>query len=193
MPGRMESVENLSRQQYRVRGAVDGFPPFPPPLGNRYAIPTVPQPRRRRYLSYEQETQGDTSIELPRGTFLLGVDKSQQFVGKMFRPVLLCSPVCNLLGLGLGMQEPALGSLPGTDKLTPRQRDVAALVREGLYAHQIARVLGTTSASIDLEMQSIYSVLGVTDPLTVAMYAQQRKLRFRRPAPKSASAPARIA
>ena len=74
MPGRMESVENLSRQQYRVRGAVDGFPPFPPPLGNRYAIPTVPQPRRRRYLSYEQETQGDTSIELPRGTFLLGVD-----------------------------------------------------------------------------------------------------------------------
>ena len=91
------------------------------------------------------------------------------------------------------MQEPALGSLPGTDKLTPRQRDVAALVREGLYAHQIARVLGTTSASIDLEMQSIYSVLGVTDPLTVAMYAQQRKLRFRRPAPKSASAPARIA
>ncbi len=77
MPGRMESVENLSRQQYRVRGAVDGFPPFPPPLGNRYAIPTVPQPRRRRYLSYEQETQGDTSIELPRGTFLLGVDKQQ--------------------------------------------------------------------------------------------------------------------
>ena len=72
MPGRMESVENLSRQQYRVRGAVDGFPPFPPLLGNRYAIPTVPQPRRRRYLSYEQETQGDTSIELPRGTFLLG-------------------------------------------------------------------------------------------------------------------------
>ncbi len=76
MPGRMESVENLSRQQYRVRGAVDGFPPFPPPLGNRYAIPTVPQPRRRRYLSYEQETQGDTSIELPRGTFLLGVDNA---------------------------------------------------------------------------------------------------------------------
>ena len=78
MPGRMESVENLSRQQYRVRGAVDGFPPFPPPLGNRYAIPTVPQPRRRRYLSYEQETQGDTSIELPRGTFLLGVDNWKQ-------------------------------------------------------------------------------------------------------------------
>ena len=78
MPGRMESVENLSRQQYRVRGAVDGFPPFPPPLGNRYAIPTVPQPRRRRYLSYEQETQGDTSIELPRGTFLLGVDMRQK-------------------------------------------------------------------------------------------------------------------
>ena len=78
MPGRMESVENLSRQQYLVRGAVDGFPPFPPPLGNRYAIPTVPQPRRRRYLSYEQETQGDTSIELPRGTFLLGVDNWKQ-------------------------------------------------------------------------------------------------------------------
>ena len=71
----MESVENLSRQQYRVRGAVDGFPPFPPPLGNRYAIPTVPQPRRRRYLSYEQETQGDTSIELPRGTFLLALTR----------------------------------------------------------------------------------------------------------------------
>ena len=32
MPGRMESVENLSRQQYRVRGAVDGFPPFHRPL-----------------------------------------------------------------------------------------------------------------------------------------------------------------
>ena len=90
MPGRMESVENLSRQQYRVRGAVDGFPPFPPPLGNRYAIPTVPQPRRRRYLSYEQETQGDTSIELPRGTFLLGVD-NLIFVYLIF--VYCCSPI----------------------------------------------------------------------------------------------------
>ena len=87
MPGRMESVENLSRQQYRVRGAVDGFPPFPPPLGNRYAIPTVPQPRRRRYLSYEQETQGDTSIELPRGTFLLGVDKNSQTLLTQGHPV----------------------------------------------------------------------------------------------------------
>ena len=34
----------ISRGSSRVRGAVDGFPPFPPPLGNRYAIPTVPRP-----------------------------------------------------------------------------------------------------------------------------------------------------
>ena len=74
MPGRMESVENLSRQQYRVRGAVDGFPPFPPPLGNRYAIPTVPQPRRRRFSPI---TKGTLLLGYPGGHFYWALTAGQ--------------------------------------------------------------------------------------------------------------------
>ena len=50
----------------RVRGAVDGFPPLPPPLGNRYAIPTVPQPRRRRFSPL---TKGTLLLGYPGGHF----------------------------------------------------------------------------------------------------------------------------
>ena len=69
------------------------------------------------------------------------------------------------------MLTPALGSLPGPERLTPLQNKVAALVREGLYPREIARVLGTTSAAIDSEVQSVYTGLGITDLLTLAMYA----------------------
>ena len=74
MPGRMESVENL------VEAAVPGSR-----SGGWFStLPTAPWKSlcdshsstapTTTILSYEQETQGDTSIELPRGTFLLGVD-----------------------------------------------------------------------------------------------------------------------
>ena len=90
------------------------------------------------------------------------------------------------------MLAPELGSLPGPERLTPLQRKVAALVREGLYRHEIARVLGTTSALIDSDVQSIYTALGITDLLTLAMYAQHHHLRFLRSSPKSVSIQAGI-
>ena len=91
------------------------------------------------------------------------------------------------------MLTPALGSLPGPERLTPLQNKVAALVREGLYPREIARVLGTTSAAIDSEVQSVYTVLGITDLLSLAMYAHHHKLRFLRSSPKSVSTQAGMA
>ncbi len=90
------------------------------------------------------------------------------------------------------MLAPALESLPGPERLTPLQRDVTALIREGLYRRKIARVLGTSSALIDSEVQSVYTVLGITDLLTLAMYAQHHKLRFVRSSLKSGSTQAEI-
>ncbi len=90
------------------------------------------------------------------------------------------------------MLAPALGSLPGPERLSPLQTEVAALVREGLYRHEIARVLGTSSALIDSEIRSIYTVLGITDLLSLAMYAQHHHLRFLRSSLKSASLQAGI-
>jgi len=53
------------------RKSLLGFPTLPTVLGNRYAIPTFPQPRTRFSLF----KQGDTSIELTSGTFLSRLDK----------------------------------------------------------------------------------------------------------------------
>ena len=73
MPGRMESVENLLETACRVRGAVDGFS----------TLATTPWKSLRDSHSSTAPTttilsshQGDTSTGLPRGTFLLGLDSS---------------------------------------------------------------------------------------------------------------------
>ncbi len=84
MTGRMESVENLGEQR---RGSAkegshrnDRFP----------TLPTVPWKSLKRFphshspddddsllQTYKQQTQGDISIVLPRGTFLLCYNKRQ--------------------------------------------------------------------------------------------------------------------
>ncbi len=74
MPGRMESMENLvaaAEPGSRSRGWFSTLPTAPWKSLRDSHSSTAPT---TTILSYEQKTQGDTSIELPRGTFLLGVD-----------------------------------------------------------------------------------------------------------------------
>ena len=70
-----------------------------------------------------------------------------------------------------------LRQLPDPDSLTPLQREVAALVREGRFRYEIAGALGVTAAVIDAEIQSIYAALGVDDLLSLAFYAHHHNLR----------------
>ena len=63
MTGRMESVENLGEQRRGFASQRQVSHPFHRPLEIAGAIPTFPQPRRRRFsLTYKQQTQGDISI-----------------------------------------------------------------------------------------------------------------------------------
>ena len=55
---------------------MDGFPPFPPPLGNRYAIPTVPQPDDDDD-STPLHHQGDISTWLTLGHFHWAYDNGR--------------------------------------------------------------------------------------------------------------------
>jgi DNA-binding CsgD family transcriptional regulator len=48
------------------------------------------------------------------------------------------------------------------ERLTPRQRELLALVAEGLTNHQIARRLGIAEGTVRVHLNQIYSRLGVT-------------------------------
>ena len=79
MTGRMESVENLGEQSRAFASQQQVFHPSHRPLEIAAAIPTFPQPDDDDVLlqTYKQQNQGDISMALPRGTFLLPLDMKQ--------------------------------------------------------------------------------------------------------------------
>jgi DNA-binding NarL/FixJ family response regulator len=53
--------------------------------------------------------------------------------------------------------------------LTPREREVLGLVREGLANKQIARRLGITERTVKAHLTSIFATIGVTDRTSAAL------------------------
>jgi len=86
-----------------------------------------------------------------------------------------------------------LDKLPSPDCLTPLQKRVATLVREGMYRREIARELGTTPDAVDTEISVIQQTLGIADLLTLAFYVDCNRHQLRRPTSASSLVKSAIA
>ncbi len=60
--------------------------------------------------------------------------------------------------------------------LTDRQRQVVALLREGLTIQAMARRLGLSPRTVGKHLERVYRRLGTTDRLTTVLRAQQQGL-----------------
>jgi len=69
---------------------------------------------------------------------------------------------------------------PGPESLTPRQRDIAALIRRGLRSREVARQLKITPELLATELDEIYSRLGLSDKLSLTLYAAHYGLDARK-------------
>jgi DNA-binding NarL/FixJ family response regulator len=61
-------------------------------------------------------------------------------------------------------------------ELTPREREVLGLVREGLANKQIARRLGISERTVKAHLTSAFATLGVQDRTQAALWAQRHGL-----------------
>jgi DNA-binding NarL/FixJ family response regulator len=72
--------------------------------------------------------------------------------------------------------------LPGGDpgqpavRLSPREREVLALVGKGMANKQIARVLGITERTVKVHLTSVFRHLGVGDRTSAAIWARDNLL-----------------
>lgn len=57
--------------------------------------------------------------------------------------------------------------------LTPREREVLALVREGLANKQIARRLGISERTVKAHLTAVFAALGVQDRTQAALWAER--------------------
>ena len=62
------------------------------------------------------------------------------------------------------------------DQLTPRQREVAALLATGLADAEIAERLGCVAPTVALDIEGIMTRLGAQSRVDVATWAIERRL-----------------
>ena len=72
----------------------------------------------------------------------------------------------------LGARQP----LPSSVDLTPREREVLALVRAGLANKQIARRLGISDRTVKSHLTSVFGRIGVADRTQAAVWAERHGL-----------------
>lgn len=65
---------------------------------------------------------------------------------------------------------------PATPELTVREREVLALVREGLANKQIARRLGITERTVKAHLTAAFAAIGVQDRTQAALWAERHDL-----------------
>ncbi|MGB8649772.1 MAG: response regulator transcription factor [Mycobacteriales bacterium] len=74
----------------------------------------------------------------------------------------------------------ALALLPGSARpaphLSPRERQVLALVAEGLPNKTVARRLGISEKTVKAHLTAVFATLGVTDRTSAALWAQRHGL-----------------
>jgi DNA-binding NarL/FixJ family response regulator len=67
---------------------------------------------------------------------------------------------------------PGGGQLGGV-RLSPREREVLALVGQGMANKQIARTLGITERTVKVHLNSVFRHLGVADRTSAALWARE--------------------
>ena len=65
-----------------------------------------------------------------------------------------------------------------SDTLTPREREVALLVADGLRSREVAERLGIASQTVKSHLKTIFDKLGVSDRLELALYAIHKGLHL---------------
>ena len=73
-------------------------------------------------------------------------------------------------------KSPAVAPGPPLSRLRPRERDVAALVAEGLTSAEIADRLGISPRTVTTHLRNIYERLGIGSRAALARYAVQHGL-----------------
>lgn len=68
------------------------------------------------------------------------------------------------------------GSQPAEATLSPREREVLALVATGLPNKQIGRQLDISEKTVKTHLTSVFSAIGVTDRTSAALWAQREGL-----------------
>jgi len=64
----------------------------------------------------------------------------------------------------------------GRDLITPREKEIVALVTQGLRNKEIAEKLSISEQTVKNHLQNIYDKLGVSDRLELALYSLHHKL-----------------
>jgi DNA-binding NarL/FixJ family response regulator len=64
-------------------------------------------------------------------------------------------------------------SAPASVDLTPREREVLGLVREGLANKQVARRLGISERTVKAHLTSVFQRIGVADRTQAALWAER--------------------
>lgn len=64
----------------------------------------------------------------------------------------------------------------GGGDLTSRERQVLALVRQGLANKQIARRLGISERTVKAHLTSVFATIGVTDRTSAALWAERQDI-----------------
>ena len=72
--------------------------------------------------------------------------------------------------------ETAHGVVPAVTAITPREREVAALIAEGLTNAEIARRLVLTSGTVSNHLSHIMRALGLRNRVQVAVWAVEQGL-----------------
>jgi DNA-binding NarL/FixJ family response regulator len=68
----------------------------------------------------------------------------------------------------------ARSAAPALPDLTPREREVLGLVRQGLANKQIARRLGISERTVKAHLTSAFARIGVTDRTQAALWAERQ-------------------
>ena len=84
------------------------------------------------------------------------------------------SPIAPAGGAGAARHPAAVGAT--CPDLTPREREVLQLVREGLANKQIARRLGITERTVKAHLTSIFATIGVADRTSAALWAERHRV-----------------
>lgn len=74
---------------------------------------------------------------------------------------------------------PAQGEIPGFDTLTPREREVALLVGEGVGNKLIAQRLAITERTVKAHLNAVFAKLGIAGRMQLALRVAGRAERVR--------------
>ena len=85
--------------------------------------------------------------------------------------------------------DPVLGQLRAITPLSPRERDVAALIAEGLTNAEIAARLAVTTGTVANHIEHIRHKLGARNRVMIAVWAVEARLRSAVPADRQPSRP----